>query len=635
MPTSKRIRAREERFDKMKSGQLIKSIWKKKLPPGGFDKTLIESVEKVDTADDLAEAMPSTAESSSATEASLARAASSISVVSLPPPKNAHNPRKREREQLRIMKLGEPGRLSLLASTFSSAESRAHLSRGPEMSWEEVKGAVRDSPSPSPTPSPSPSPLKRNFDDSDDEGEERPQPSMMSRFEERTALIDVYAVPTDPSTTYHPTMPRRKQAHEQLRIMKLGEPGRLAFLASTFSSAGSRARLIKPGEPAMSWEEVKAAVRESPSPSSLKRKYGGDDEEEEETSWPAKMSGFEERTDLINVYALPTDPYMAYHPRMPRRKHALPTDDEEELHRRKKQRCDGIPSIFRPRRTSTTRDEISPIFGPITDPLFDAVGYESPHQGPKEVDALNYPAPSVPKVEVESFLPAAQAVASTISVAINNATPSVSKIQIERSPPPAEAITNTITPSSQQPRDTQIMIPDSPVTSPQAQRANSSHSDSDSDKAREGDKITLTSSESMGDTIRARAQICLRKARRRARRSNDKRLVNKMEESERFARELGPIKHTATRPPPRLDEDKDKEASEPPEGIEKLVESNTVVENMREIGNEARRRADFWTEESEVVEAKWEQMEKDKGTLIKMRERILKHMSGKESSLRE
>lgn len=612
----------------MKSKQLINSIWKKKLPPGGFDKTMIESVEKVNTVDDLAEAMPSATESSSATEASLARAASSISVVSLPPPKNAYNPRKREREQLRIMKLGESGRLSLLASTFSSAESRAHLTKPgePEMSWEEVNAAVRESPSPSP--------LKRNFDDGDDEDEERPQPAMMSRFEERTALIDVYALPTDPSTTYHPTMPRRKQAREHLRIMKLGEPGRLSLLASTFSSAESRARLIKPGEPEMSWEEVKVAVRESSSPSPLKRKYGGDDDEEE-APWPAKMSRFEERTDVINVYALPTDPYTTYHPTLPRRKHALPTDDEEELHCQKKQRCDGIPSIFRPRRTSTTRDEISPIFGPITHPRFDAVEYESPHQGPKDVDALNYPAPSVAKVEVESFLPPAQAVASTISVAINNATPSVSKIQIERSPPPAEAITNIITPSSQQPRDTQIMIPDSPVTSPQAQRANSSHSDSDSDKAREGDKITLISSESMRDTIRARAQICLRKARRRARRSNDKRLVKKMEESQRFARELGPIKHTATQPPPRLDEDKDKKASEPPEGIEELVESNTVVENMREIGNEARRRADFWTEESEVVEAKWEQMKKDKKTLIKMRERILKHMSREESPLRE
>lgn len=518
MPMSKRTKAREERFDKLKPRQLIKSMWKKKLPPGGFGKTLIESVEKVNTVDDLAKAMPSAAESSSATEASLARAASSISVVSLPPPKNAHNPRKRERERLRIMKLGEPGRLSLLASTFSSAESRAHLTKPgePEMSWEEVKAAVRESPSPSP--------LKRKFDDGDDEEEERPQPAMMSRFEERTALIDVYALPTDPSTTYHPTMPRRK--------------------------------------------------------------------------------------------------------------HALPTDDEEKLHCPKKQRCDGIPLIFRPRRKSITPDEISPIFGPITHPRFDAVECESPHQGPKDVDALNYPAQSVPKVGVESFLPPAQAVASTVSVAINNATRYVSRIQIERSPP-AEAITNIITPSSQQPRDTQIMIPDSPVTSPQAQRANSSHSDSDSDKAREGDKITLISSESMRETIRTRARICLRKARRRARRSNDKRLVKKMEESQRFARELGPIKHTASRPPHRLDEDKDKEASEPPEGIEELVESNPVVENMHEIGNEARRRADFWTEKSEVVEAKWAQMKKDKKTLIKMRERILKHMSRKESPLRE
>ena len=52
---------------------------------------------------------------------------------------------------------------------------------------------------------------------------------------------------------------------EVRRITMLGEPRRLAFLASTYGSAESRAQLTKPGEPEMSREEVQAAVRE-PSP---------------------------------------------------------------------------------------------------------------------------------------------------------------------------------------------------------------------------------------------------------------------------------------------------------------------------------------------------------------------------------
>lgn len=105
---------------------------------------------------------------------------------------------------------------------------------------------------------------------------------------------------------------------EVLRVMKLGEPGRLALLASTFSSAESRAGLTKLGEPEMSWEEVRAAVRESPSLW-----------ERKETPRPAKLSRFEERTAMVHVYAFPTDPYTTYHPTKPRLQYILPSEDEE------------------------------------------------------------------------------------------------------------------------------------------------------------------------------------------------------------------------------------------------------------------------------------------------------------------
>ena len=666
MPMSKITRAREDRFEKTQTRQLMKSIQGRKLLQGGVDKALIESVENVDTVEALAGAMPSKTESLSAPEASLAPAISSTPVVSLPPPENAHKPWKRGHEVLRIVKLGEPGRLALLASTYSAAESRSHLikPREPEMSWQEVQAAVRQSPLP----------LKRKFDDDDNE-EETPRPAKMSRFEERTALVHVHAPPADPYTTYHPTKARRKhalptddeeklhrpkrqrcdvipsinahkpwkRAHEALRVMKLGEPRRLALLASAYTSAESRAQLTKPGEPEMSWEEVQAAVRESLSLW-----------ERKETPRPAKMSRFEERTALVHVYAPPTDPCTAYRPTKPRREYVLPTHDEEELHRPKKQRCDGKPSIFGPRRTSTG-DEISPIIGPITRPRFDAVGYESPHQGPKVVDRsvpLNYPTPSVPKVEVESFMPPAQAVTSTISVPINNATPSVikpeiessmppartltgtifelmvyatqsvPKIQVERSPPPAEGITNSITPSSQPAQDIQISIPESPP----AQRTNFSQGSN-------GEEEDLILFGKIWDNIRARAQKHLRKARGRARRSRDKRLVKKMEESRRLAKELGPIKHTGTRPPPSIKQDKNKEVHSPPEDTEDLTEP--VVEKMLEIRKEVRRGAGFWAEEIEAVKAQREKMEKDKKGLIKMRERILKNTPQQESPLRK
>lgn len=537
MPTSKKPRARDERFEKPKTWDLRRFIWENGLPPGGFNKTLIKSVQNVDTAEDLAEAMPSVTEtagggdpildpyfysqSSSETEASLARETSSTTVV------NAHKP------------------------------------------W------------------------KRN--------------------------------------------------HEVLRIMKLGEPGRLALLASTYFSAESRARLTKPGEPEISWEEVKAAVRESTLISPLKRKFDDDDEEKKgETPRPAKMSRFEERTALDDVYAFPTDPSTTYHPTRPRRLHKRSADDGEQLHRPKKQRCHGMPSMFEPRRMSATGDEISPIFGSIKHPRFDALGYESARQGPKEVDwsvPLNYPASSVPKVEVESLLinsatPSipkleaessllpAQAITGTACELINYyATKSLPKAQVERSPspPPAEAITNTITPSSQPPQDTQISIPESPPT----QRANASHSDSGSG----GEEVEDISLEG--------AQGRLRKARHRARRSRNKHLVKKMEESRRLAKALGPIKHTGTRPPISIN-DKDEEVYEPLKQRENSTEpTHNVVEKTLEIGNEARRRgAGFWTAESDVEKAQREKMKKDREELIKMSERILKHIPREESRLR-
>ena len=110
----------------------------------------------------------------------------------------------------------------------------------------------------------------------------------------------------------------RGRGREVLRVMKFGEPGRLKLLASTFSSAESRAGLTKPGEPEMSWEEVQAAVRESPSLW-----------EQKKTPRPAKLSRFEERTAMDHVYAFPTDPYTTYHPTKPRLEYIPPSEDEE------------------------------------------------------------------------------------------------------------------------------------------------------------------------------------------------------------------------------------------------------------------------------------------------------------------
>ena len=143
---------------------------------------------------------------------------------------------------------------------------------------EKVQAAVRQSPSP----------LKRKFDDDDNEEElHRPK-------KKRCNII--------------PTIKPWKRGHEVLRVMKLGEPGRLALLASTYSSARSRAQLVKPGEPEMSREEVQAAVRESPSLW-----------EQKKTPRPAKLSRFEERTAWVKVYAPPTDPDTTFHPTKQRR----------------------------------------------------------------------------------------------------------------------------------------------------------------------------------------------------------------------------------------------------------------------------------------------------------------------------
>ena len=134
----------------------------------------------------------------------------------------------------------------------------------------------------------SPSPLKRKFDDDDNE-EELYRPK-----KKRCNII--------------PTIKPWKRGHEVLRVMKLGEPGRLALLASTYSSASSRAQLVKPGEPEMSREEVQAAVRQSPSLWERKK-----------TPRPAKLSRFEERTAWVKVYAPPTDPDTTFHPTKQRR----------------------------------------------------------------------------------------------------------------------------------------------------------------------------------------------------------------------------------------------------------------------------------------------------------------------------
>lgn len=432
---------------------------------------------------------------------------------------------------------------------------------------------------------------------------------------------------TSPTTSFllPPDRPWKK-VYEDLRVMKVGEPGRLALLASTYSSAESRSRLTKPGEPEMSWEEVKAAVRESPP---LKRKFSSDVEETEEPPRPAKMSRFEERTARVNVYDLPKNPFTTYHPTKSRRKHAFPTDDEEELHLQKKRRYDGPPSIFGPSRTSLTGDSISPILRPFELPPFDAKGDKSPHQEPKEAKwsvPLNCQMPSVPKPEVESSLRPAQAVASKISVPINESTPSVPKVQVERSPP-KPAVTSEIEPSLQPPHGSKISIPESPSSSAAA----------NSNKA--GD-LTLSSLNSL-ENDRARAQVQLRMARRRARRSNDQRLVKAIKESRRLAKKLGPIKHTGTRPPPSLhndddnNDDEDKKVYSPPDYTGDQNEpSHTTIEKSIQGGNEARREAGFGTAEKEVVQAQREGIKKEREALDKMRKRVLRALPRKGSPLK-
>lgn len=385
-----------------------------------------------------------------------------------------------------------------------------------------------------------------------------------------------------------------ERGHEVLRIMNLGEPGRLAWLAPTYRSAESRARLTKPGELEMSLEEVKAAVRESPS-SSLKRKFDHDNEEKGETPRPVKMSRFEERTALVDVYAPPTDMYTTYHPTKPRRTHRRSTYNEEQLHRPNKQRFHEKPSESEPKRTSVMCDRTFPIFGPIKHPHFDTSEYELPRQRPGAISEL----------------------------ANHYATP---KVQVERSPsPPVEAKTSTIAPPPQPPQDIQSSIPESPPT----QRANSSHSDSGSERGSvEG--IALVPLKNILDNLRARARRHLRKARFRARRGMDKELVKKMKESRRFAKELGPIKDTGTRPPPKI-VNKEEEVHKPSEP----EPSPTVAENILEIGSEARRRAGFWTAESEAEKVEREKMERDKEALIRRRERVLIYRPKKESRLRQ
>lgn len=425
-----------------------------------------------------------------------------------------------------------------------------------------------------------------------------------------------------------------ERVHEILPIMKLGEPGRLALLASTYSSAESRAALTRPGEPEMSWEEVQTAVRKS---RPRKRKFDDDEGETDESPRPAKMSRFEERTAMVDVYALPKNPNTTFHPTKPRLKHALPTVDEEELHPQKKRRYDGPPSILGLNRTPRTGDAISPILRPIKLSPFDAKEDESPHQEPKEADwrvPVNCPTPAVPNPEVESSLPPAQAVASTISVPINESTPSVLKVQIERSPPHTPAVTSAIELSFQPPEDSLISIPESP---PGANSVNYDGSD------KEGEILTLFSLRKLGYINRAQAQKNLRLARYRARRSKDKRLVKAMEESQRLRKELGPIKHTGTRPPPSIpnddshNNDEDEKVYSSPECMKDQFESShTTVEEIIQSANEARRRAGFGTakEENEVVvQAQREEIQKDEEVPIKIRARGLRHHLPEEESL--
>lgn len=337
-----------------------------------------------------------------------------------------------------------------------------------------------------------------------------------------------------------------KKVHEELRVMKVGEPGRLALLASTYSSAESRSRLTKPGEPEMTWEEVKAAVRESPP---LKRKLNSYVEDDAENPpRPAKMSRFEERTARVNVYDLPRNIFTTYHPTKPRRKRALPMDDDEaELHLRKKRCCGWPASIFEPRGRPFTGDSIFQILNPIEVPPFDdAKSDESPHQEPKEAKysvPLNGQMPSVvPKPEVENSLRPAQDVARKISVpSIKESTPFLTNVQLqaaERSPPKL-TVTNATEPASQPTDGNKVSNPKSPQPSSTAAK----------NFNRQGD-LTRSSFKSTQNS-RDRALGYLRFARIRASIDRDQRLVRKMAESQRLSLELGLTKPTGTRPRPR------------------------------------------------------------------------------------
>lgn len=455
-----------------------------------------------------------------------------------------------------------------------------------------------------------------------------------------------------------------KKVHEELRVMKVGEPGRLALLASTYSSAESRSRLTKPGEPEMTWEEVKAAVRESPP---LKRKFNSDVEDDTENPpRPAKMSRFEERTARVNVYDLPRNIFTTYHPTKPRRKRALPMDDdEEELHLRKKRCCDKLVSIFEPRGRPFTGDSISQILKPIEVPPFDDTkSDESPHQEPKKAKCsvpLNCQMPSVvPKPEVENSLRPAQDVTSKISVpSIKESTPSVPKVQLqtaERSPT-KPTVTNATEPASQPNDGSKVSNPKS--TSPSSTAAKNSN--------RQGDFTRLFFKSTQNS--RDRALGYLRFARTRASVDRDQRLVRKMTDSQRLSLELHLTKPTDTRPQTRssLHNDDDSSSSKNKVVDDKKVPSspspspspdstgdqkiqqpshNKTVDvekkkkKILQSRKEARRRAGFWTAEMELVqqaESKaWEAgfKKEEKEVLIKMRKRILRTLPGKKSPLR-
>ena len=539
MPNSTKKQSLKARFEKMKARHLMKHIWAKRIPPRAFDKTWLAS--ELDTKDD---------------------------------------------------KGIQPLPMARDRSSYRARDSEKPLS------------LVEDGPG--------------NLDAAENVAEAKPSAIESSSSTGSSSAREASLPPATSTTTKSLLPPENaqrpwKRVYENLPIMKLGERGRLAFLASTYSSAESRAGLTKAGEPEMSWEEVQAAVRESPP---WKRKFH-DDEETEETPRPAKMSRFEERTATVKVYAPPKNMYTTYHPTKPRRKHAFLTDDEEELHRQKKRRYDGPPSIFGPSRTLATGDAISQIFRPLKLSPFDAKGDESPHQESKVADwsvTLDYPTPAVPKPEVESSLPPAHAVVSKISVAVKKSTSSVPKVQIRRSPPPTPADTSAIEPSFQPPQDRQISIPESP---PAAESVN------DDSSNKESEDPILSSFKNRRGNIRARARNYLRLARFRARRSNDKCLVKVMTESKRMKEELGPIKHTGTRPPPSIPDDdsnndnKDEEVYSPPENIKDQIElSHSIVEKITQSGTE-----------NEVRE----ESRNDREVLIK---RVLRYLPAKESPLK-